>query len=356
MPTMRLLALIQRLLTPESLPTFSFSGHANPDTARVGVSPIETVPFVIDTAIGPSGRKGGQVGRVVVAVVAGCVVFAVLLGGCVAALNGTDSTASTPSGPGAGHQDGPAVPAAWEMLDQNAAATWAVLAAIGRVESDSGRSGAPGVASGANYAGAEGPMQFEPATFAEFGVVGPGGANPPSPYDPVDAIYSAAKLLCADGAAAPATLFAAIGDYNHSVEYVETVVVLAQALSTNPEMTSDAATALAFVAAQLGVPYKWGGTGPGGFDCSGLVQAAYRVAGIDLPRVAQQQFDAGPPVPDGTEVQPGDLLFFGTSVRSVEHVGIYVGGGVMIDAPHTGTVVREESGNLSDFVGATRPA
>jgi cell wall-associated NlpC family hydrolase len=296
-----------------------------------------------------------------VAVVAGCVVSAVLLGGCVAALGESGDTSSATSGPAGNHQDGPAVPAGWEVLDQNAAATcpglpWSVLAAIGRVESDSGQSTAPGVASGANYAGAEGPMQFEPATFAEFGVVGPGGANPPSPYDPVDAIYSAAKLLCADGGAEPATLFAALGDYNHSVEYVEIVVVLAQALSSNPEMTADAATALAFAAAQLGVPYKWGGIGPGGFDCSGLVQAAYRAAGIDLPRVAQEQFDAGPPVPDGSEVQPGDLLFYGSSVRSVEHVGIYLGGGEMIDAPHTGTVVREEPGDLSDFVGATRPA
>ena len=63
-----------------------------------------------------------------------------------------------------------------------------MLAAIGRVESDSGQSDAAGVASGANFAGAEGPMQFEPATFALYGVVGPGGADPASPYDPVDAI------------------------------------------------------------------------------------------------------------------------------------------------------------------------
>ncbi|MGH9007700.1 MAG: NlpC/P60 family protein, partial [Acidimicrobiales bacterium] len=231
---------------------------------------------------------------------------------------------------------------------------WSVLGAIGRVESDSGRSSAPGVASGANFAGAEGPMQFEPATFARYGVVGPGGLSPPSPYDPVDAIYSAANLLCADGANRASTLPQAIAAYNHSGVYVETVLVLAQALEADPAIPADVAAALQFAAAHLGTPYRWGGTGPGGFDCSGLTQAAYRSGGVTLPRVAQTQFDAGPPVVSGS-VQPGDLLFYGTSARAVEHVGIYVGAGEMIDAPHTGAVVREEPGGWNDFVGATRP-
>ena len=91
----------------------------------------------------------------------------------------------------------PALPAGWAALEQAAAATcpglsWSVLAAIGTVESDSGRSTAPGVPSGANPAGAEGPFQFEPATFAAYATVGPGGARPASPYDPVDAVYTAA--------------------------------------------------------------------------------------------------------------------------------------------------------------------
>ena len=285
----------------------------------------------------------------------------VLLGGCVALIGGAATGSSAGLAPGTpGSDAGPAVPAAWEVLDQSAAATcpglaWSVLAAIGRVESDSGRSNLPGVHSGANSAGAEGPMQFEPATFAEYATVGPGGVRPASPYDPVDAVYTAATMLCADGGGHSATLNAAVGDYNHSAVYVQTVLVLSEALLTTPTLPATGATALAFATAQLGVPYLWGGTGDGGYDCSGLVQAAYRAAGIDLPRVAQDQFDAGPAVPDGSTVEPGDLVFFGTSAASVEHVGLYVGGGEMIDAPYTGTVVRFDRAGQPDLVGATRP-
>jgi hypothetical protein len=296
-------------------------------------------------------------GRLVVVAVGLCLVGTVALGACVVALGGASPAASSADPAG---DAGPAVPPSWEVLEEAAAATcpglpWPVLAAIGRVESDSGRSSAPGVASGANPAGAEGPMQFEPATFARYGVHGPGGAVPPSPYDPVDAVYSAANLLCADGAGDPSSLVAAVFDYNHSLRYVATVLVLAQALAAAPGLAASAASALQFAAEQLGLPYRWGGTGPGGFDCSGLVQAAYRAAGVELPRVAQDQFDAGPPVLDHRPVEPGDLLFFGASPRAVEHVGIYVGAGEMIDAPHRAAVVREEPARWSDFVGATRP-
>ena len=106
---------------------------------------------------------------------------------------------------------------------------WQALAAIGTVESDNGTSEAAGVQWGANFAGAEGVMQFEPATFDEYARPVPaGGADPPSPYDAIDAVWAAARLLCADGAGA-GDLPAAIYAYNHSAAYVTEVWDLAVA-------------------------------------------------------------------------------------------------------------------------------
>jgi cell wall-associated NlpC family hydrolase len=117
-----------------------------------------------------------------------------------------------------------------------------------------------------------------------------------------------------------------------------------------------ARAALSWALARLGTPYRWGGTGPGGFDCSGLVQAAYGAAGVALPRVAQAQFDAGPALGPGDALVPGDLVFFGASPTAVDHVGIALGDGTMVDAPHTGAVVRVEGIWSAGYIGATRPA
>jgi cell wall-associated NlpC family hydrolase len=117
-----------------------------------------------------------------------------------------------------------------------------------------------------------------------------------------------------------------------------------------------AAEAVSWALARLGTPYRWGGEGNGGFDCSGLVQAAFAAAGIHLPRVAQEQYDAGPRLPPPSPLEPGDLVFFGSSPQAVDHVGIVVDTGEMVDAPHTGAVVRVEPIWSSGFVGATRPA
>ena len=88
----------------------------------------------------------------------------------------------------------------------------------------------------------------------------------------------------------------------------------------------------------LGVPYLWGGTDPKqGLDCSGLVQLVYRKFGIELPRVSYQQATAGRPVASLAEARPGDILAFD---NPVDHVGIYLGGGKMIEAPRTGLDVR----------------
>ena len=273
------------------------------------------------------------------------------------------------------------IPPAMLALYQQAAATcpglpWTILAAIGTIESDNGQSNLPGVHSGANAAGAEGSMQFEPNTFAAYDQpVPPGGANPPSPYDPTDAVFAAARLLCADGAAGGADLSGAVYAYNHSASYVAEVLALAQTYASSPATTAETgssdsagAVAVSWALSQIGTPYVWGGETPGvGFDCSGLVQAAYAVAGLSLPRVAQDQYNTTPKLAPGAVLAPGDLVFFGGTPDSIDHVGLYVGvvngQNVMVDAPYTGADVRAEAfpttvgapfGSLR-FVGATRP-
>jgi cell wall-associated NlpC family hydrolase len=273
------------------------------------------------------------------------------------------------------------IPPAMLGLYQQAAATcpglpWTVLAAIGTVESDNGQSGLPGVRSGANAAGAEGPMQFLPSTFAAYAdPVPPGGAVPPSPYDATDAVYAAARLLCANGASGGTDVSGAVYAYNHSASYVAQVLALAQSYAgastvsaAGTPVTGAGAVAVEWALAQIGTPYVWGGETPGvGFDCSGLVQAAYKVAGVSLPRVAQDQYEGTAKLRPGAPLSPGDLVFFGGGPTSIDHVGLFVGivGGadVMVDAPHTGADVRAEPfpaaagarfGGLL-FVGATRP-
>lgn len=99
-----------------------------------------------------------------------------------------------------------------------------------------------------------------------------------------------------------------------------------------------------------GVPYRWGGTTPSGFDCSGFVQYVYRSVGISLPRTTYTQQNVGTPVPLN-QLKPGDLIFRGNPSH---HVGIYIGNNQYIHAPYTGTVVRIETFNPSRFTFARR--
>jgi cell wall-associated NlpC family hydrolase len=284
----------------------------------------------------------------------------VLIG--AAAGGGGSSSSPAPPSRTAAHQ----IPPTYLQLYIEAAGTcpdlsWTVLAAIGTVESNNGQSTAPGVHTGANSAGAEGPMQFEPATFAEYDQpIPPGGARPPSPYDPTDAIYAAARDLCANGARDGRDLHAAIFAYNHANWYVTEVMTLAASYGSVASPGSVvAAIAVAFAEHQIGVPYEWGGDGPAdgqGFDCSGLTQAAYADAGITLPRTAQTQYDAGPLLAAGAPLAAGDLIFFGAGPADITHVGIYASRGRMLDAPHTGADVRVDVIWTSDLVGASRPS
>ena len=246
---------------------------------------------------------------------------------------------------------------------------WPALAGVGKVESDHNRP--PGQVSSA---GAEGPMQFLPATWASYGLDGDADGRS-DPFDPADAIPAAADYLCQHGAArdlptaiasylcgaVASCLLTAVGPDGYA-----TRVLAWAARYSDPSVAGDAAATVAVqtALAQLGTPYLWGGESPGGFDCSGLVQYAYAAAGLQLPRTAQTQYDHGPLLPLVTDTSsglaPGDLVFFGSDTRHVTHVGIALGQGRMVDAPHTGALVRVEPiagfRGREHYVGATRPA
>lgn len=113
---------------------------------------------------------------------------------------------------------------------------------------------------------------------------------------------------------------------------------------------ANAAEVIGFAEQQLGDPYVWGGTGPNGWDCSGLIQWAYGKAGVKIPRVASDQQKQGKPVPTDA-VQPGDLLFNGNPAH---HVVMAIGGGKIIEAPHTGANVRIRSFKPGEFTDARR--
>lgn len=207
----------------------------------------------------------------------------------------------------------------------------------------------------------------------------PGGSTPPDPYTPHDAIYAAAYYLC-DNGARRGDLQAAIFAYNHAQWYVRDVLTQAKRYAaiatvgtgdctTIQAPNTTAWTAINYACGQRGLPYVWGGNGAeltelpngrtqvtGGFDCSGLTRAAYAAAGIQIPRTAQTQYNAGPHVPPGQPILPGDLVFFGTSPNAVTHVGIAISATEMINAPHQGAVVRSERIWRSNLLGATRPA
>ena len=97
------------------------------------------------------------------------------------------------------------------------------------------------------------------------------------------------------------------------------------------------------------MPYVWAGASPSGFDCSGLVMYAYAQLGISLPHSSYAMWNMGVPVPED-QLQPGDLVFF----NGLGHVGLYVGGGYFVHAPHTGTFVQVSPLSSDSYVGARR--
>ena len=118
-----------------------------------------------------------------------------------------------------------------------------------------------------------------------------------------------------------------------------------------PPPTGAASVAVRAAEAQLNKPYLFAASGPDSFDCSGLTMFAWGQAGVSMAHFAATQYTEFPHVPIG-QLAPGDLVFYGSPIH---HVGMFVGNGTMIEAPHTGAFVRYSSIYRSDFVGASRP-
>ena len=110
-------------------------------------------------------------------------------------------------------------------------------------------------------------------------------------------------------------------------------------------------SAVSYARSRLGCAYVWAGSGPSVFDCSGFTSWCYRQIGISLPHSSAAQINCGQRV-SRANIQPGDLVFFGSPIH---HVGMYVGGGMMIHAPNTGDHVKVSSAFRGDYVGACRP-
>ncbi|MFD1675627.1 NlpC/P60 family protein [Alicyclobacillus fodiniaquatilis] len=228
----------------------------------------------------------------------------------------------------------------YEAAGQKYNVTWTVLAAIHYVETNFSMGDSP-----TSSKGAEGPMQFEPSTFAEYGVTAPGQSCSPNIQNLYDAIYTAAHYLSANGFAQNPDQ--AIFQYNHAGWYVEEVMSDARQIgsisaihsSRSPLGANTYNTIMSDALQYQGYPYVFGGASPQtSFDCSGLTQWVYGKAGIQLPRTAQAQYDATKHISE-SQAKPGDLVFFSGTYEAnttVTHVGIYVGGNMMYDADNEG--------------------
>lgn len=241
------------------------------------------------------------------------------------------------------------------------------------------------------YDRAVGAWQFIPSSWRIYGRDG-NGDGLIDPHNVYDNALGAVVHLCGSGPHDLTNrdqLRQTIYGYNHSWTYVDKVMAgidtfdqigVAAGGAAVPEASGRAALVIAAARKWTGTPYAWGGGGgrPGaggtvlggpsegfsqgkgtiGFDCSGLTQYAYAAAGIQLPRVSSQQAQQGQRIPRsaGLEaVAPGDLIFFGSNPAAgtgIYHVAIYLGGGQMIDAPRTGTFVREEAVWMDSYAGA----
>ena len=267
----------------------------------------------------------------------------------------------------------------YQQAGQQYGVPWNLLAGVGHIESGHGANPGP------SSAGALGPMQFMPATWATWGVDGNHDGRKDI-RDPADAIPAAAKYLKGSGATGDIndvrSVRKALWAYNQSSSYADAVLQWARRYGSgdytvSPATSTNCATAQAgglptggpfgqqvvsYAEHWLGTPYQWGGgdiNGPTygsaahgtrykGFDCSGLVMyAIYQASGhkIALPHNSDTQSRLGHAVPrDFSAMAPGDTIGFDTDGSGgYDHIGIYIGGGKMVVAPHTGDVVKIQS-------------
>ncbi|MEV6911816.1 NlpC/P60 family protein [Amycolatopsis sp. NPDC051071] len=237
--------------------------------------------------------------------------------------------------------------------------SWVTLAGVGAAGSNHGRGG-------------DNPLGLSAQQWKKHGTSIP-GIQKPALADPDSASVAAGRALCASGAdlGGGNGWWKAIAGYqggkgNEAELFRQRVLGNAQlyaTLSLDPaRASSPSVKATRFALGQLGLPYVWGGNGPdagaAGFDCSGLTKASYDEAGVGLPRTADSQFRALPQVPGGQEPKLGDLVFYGNPGTRIHHVGLYLGNGLMINAPTEGQAIQIHTYHSKgdDYAGAGRPS
>jgi cell wall-associated NlpC family hydrolase len=265
--------------------------------------------------------------------------------------------------------------------------SWVTLAGIGKASSDHGRAQGAAVNSegittpALNTVPLQGALPQDVSTRATQSVrSGPmqlsanqwaGRENTPTNdiQNIDDSALAAGRALCAQGVdlANSGTWWNSILAFRDSELFRQQVLGNAQLYATisldpnslaSKKSSAISTQAVRFALSQLGLPYVWGGNGPdggsAGFDCSGLTKAAYDHAGFSLPRTADSQFRSTRAV---STPELGDLVFYGNPATKIHHVGLYLGNGLMINAPTQGQAVQIHSYHLpgDDYVGAGRP-
>lgn len=291
-------------------------------------------------------------------------------------------------------------------FDQCTGMRWQILAGIGSVESDHGATATihpsgdtdppfigprlDGSGVGGNltphydtdggkwdgdeeYDRAVGVTQHLPANWDRYGVDGNGDGQA-DPHNVYDSVASTAVELCQSAQGERVDfddredLKNALYRYNPAWWYVEDVLAEVDRYDAQHPGTGQGAVgpgspegiiAAEWALDQLGKPYVWGGTGPDGFDCSGLTQQAWAAAGVEIPRVTTDQINHGTRV-SREELQPGDLLFFNVGPDPQPgHVTMYIGDGEMVNSPSSGKNVRVDPITMeyyaNAFAGAVRP-